>query len=149
MMVNGRGGPADIATAVELFEKAAAELGRGQAQVMLGRHLAQGAAGEPNPEAARRWLEQAAAQGIEEAKGGLATLPAGCRERLSGSGRLACRRPCPYYAWASRHPVRMRRRVIKRPTMANPRTAPELGSGTSKEANAAPSGMAKGGSPGV
>lgn len=43
---------------------------------MLGRYLAQGAAGAPDPEAARRWLEQAAAQGIEEAKDELAALPA-------------------------------------------------------------------------
>ena len=50
-------------------------LGHGQAQLMLGRYLAEGVAGEPNPSTARSWFEQAAAQGIEEAQADLAALP--------------------------------------------------------------------------
>ena len=56
--------------------RAAAELGHGQAQLMLGRYLAEGVAGEPNPAEARSWFEQAAAQGIEEAQADLAALHA-------------------------------------------------------------------------
>jgi TPR repeat protein len=37
---------------------------------MLGRYLAEGAAGEPDPAEAPLWFEQAAAQGIEEAQAG-------------------------------------------------------------------------------
>ena len=55
---------------------AAAELGHGQAQLMLGRYLAEGAAGDPDPSEARSWFEQAAAQGIEEAQSDLAALHA-------------------------------------------------------------------------
>ena len=43
---------------------------------MLGRYLAEGVDGEPNPSEARSWFEQAAAQGIEEAQADLAALPA-------------------------------------------------------------------------
>jgi hypothetical protein len=43
---------------------------------MLGRYLAEGAAGESNPAEARSWFEQAAAQGIEEAQADLAALHA-------------------------------------------------------------------------
>jgi uncharacterized protein len=43
---------------------------------MLGRYLAEGVDGEPNPSEARSWFEQAAAQGIEEAQADLAALHA-------------------------------------------------------------------------
>ena len=45
-----------------------------QAQLMLGRYLDAGAAGELDPAEARTWLERAAAQGIAEAGQDLATL---------------------------------------------------------------------------
>jgi uncharacterized protein len=76
---------------LELFEKAAAEghsgamfslgalhageLGHGQAQLMLGRYLAEGVTGEPDPVEARSWFEQADTHGIEEAQADLAALP--------------------------------------------------------------------------
>jgi hypothetical protein len=60
----------------ERWFRAAAERGRGQVQLMLGRYLAEGAAGEPNPAEARLGFEQAAAQGIEEAQADLAALHA-------------------------------------------------------------------------
>jgi uncharacterized protein len=41
---------------------------------MLGRYLASGAAGEPNPKEAYRWLEQAVAQGVPEAESDMAQL---------------------------------------------------------------------------
>jgi hypothetical protein len=66
--------PEDRAAAERWF-RAAAELGHGPAQLMLGRYLAGGAAGPPDQEAARVWLERAAAQGIAEAQDDLATLP--------------------------------------------------------------------------
>jgi uncharacterized protein len=47
----------------------------GALQLMLGRYLAEGVAGEPDPAAARAWFEQAAAQGIEDAQADLAALP--------------------------------------------------------------------------
>jgi TPR repeat protein len=62
-------------TAAQRWFRAAAELGHGQAQLMLGRYLAEGVAGEPNPSEARSWFEQAAAQGIEEAQADLAARP--------------------------------------------------------------------------
>jgi len=43
---------------------------------MLSRYLAHGAAGEPNLAEARQWLEQAVAQGIEEAQTDLSALRA-------------------------------------------------------------------------
>jgi TPR repeat protein len=54
---------------------AAAEEGHGYAQLMLGRYLAAGATGEPQPEEARDWFEQALAQGVLEAEEDLAALP--------------------------------------------------------------------------
>jgi TPR repeat protein len=62
-------------TAAQCWFRAAAELGHGQAQLMLGRYLAEGVAGAPNPSEARSWFEQAAAQGIEEAQADLAARP--------------------------------------------------------------------------
>jgi uncharacterized protein len=56
--------PIDRAIAQRWF-RAAAELGHGHAQLMLGRYLASGAAGKPNPVEARLWLERAIAQDAE------------------------------------------------------------------------------------
>ena len=42
---------------------------------MLGRYLAEGVTGQPDPAEARSWFEQAAAQGIEEAQADVAALP--------------------------------------------------------------------------
>ena len=65
--------PLDRVTAQRWF-RAAAELGHGQAQLMLGRYLATGAAGEHDADEARDWLERAAAQGIADAESDLAEL---------------------------------------------------------------------------
>jgi TPR repeat protein len=43
--------------------------------MMLGRYLARGLAGERDPDRARVWLERAVAQGLQEARNDLATLP--------------------------------------------------------------------------
>jgi uncharacterized protein len=43
---------------------------------MLGRYLASGAAGKPNPVEARLWLERAIAQGVPDAEADLADLTA-------------------------------------------------------------------------
>ena len=61
------------ATAQNWF-RAAAMLGHSQAQLMLGRYLASGVSGEPNPEEAREWLERAVAQGVDDAQQNLAEL---------------------------------------------------------------------------
>jgi uncharacterized protein len=61
--------------------RAAAEKGHGYGQMMLGRYLAAGAAGAPDPDEARLWLERAVAQGIEDAQADLETLPADYAER--------------------------------------------------------------------
>ena len=65
--------PMDRMTAQRWF-RAAAELGHGHAQLMLGRYLASGAAGKPNPLEARIWLERAVAQGVLDAEADLAEL---------------------------------------------------------------------------
>jgi TPR repeat protein len=62
--------------AAQRWFRAAAELGHGQAQLMLGRYLATGAAGERNAIEARDWLERAAEQSIAEAEFDLAELAA-------------------------------------------------------------------------
>ena len=69
----GHGLPKDRRTAQNWF-RAAAMLGHGQAQLMLGRYLASGAGEELNPEEAREWLERAAAQGVADAQHDLAEL---------------------------------------------------------------------------
>ena len=69
----GHGLAMNRATAQNWFH-AAAMLGHGQPQLMLGRYLASGVAGEPNPEEAREWLERAVAQGVEDAQHDLAEL---------------------------------------------------------------------------
>jgi TPR repeat protein len=75
LYAGGHDAPEDRMAAQRWF-RAAAELGHGQAQLMLGRYLAEGAADELNPSAARSWFEQTAAQGIEEAQVDLAALHA-------------------------------------------------------------------------
>ena len=42
---------------------------------MLGRFLRNGVSGDPDPKAARIWLERAVAQGLQDAKPFLAALP--------------------------------------------------------------------------
>jgi TPR repeat protein len=56
--------------------RAAAELGHGHAQMMLGRYLMNGAAGDLNPVEGRMWLERAVAQGVADAEHDLAAAPA-------------------------------------------------------------------------
>jgi TPR repeat protein len=53
--------------------RAAAELGHGHAQLMLGRYLIAGTAGEFKPEEGRAWLDRAANQGVADAEAELAT----------------------------------------------------------------------------
>jgi TPR repeat protein len=67
MYSGGHNYPVDRAEAQRWF-RAAAELGHGQAQLMLARYLASGVAGEPNPEEARLWLQRAIAQGVPHAE---------------------------------------------------------------------------------
>jgi hypothetical protein len=43
---------------------------------MLGRYLASGATGKPNPMEARLWVERAVAQGVPDADADLAELTA-------------------------------------------------------------------------
>ena len=65
--------PTDRKIAQRWF-RAAAELGHGHAQMMLGRYLSGGLTGEPDREEARLWLERAVAQGVPEAEHDLAQL---------------------------------------------------------------------------
>jgi TPR repeat protein len=55
--------------------RAAAERGHPYAQMMLGRYLARGLAGERDFVQARHWLEKAVGQGLAEARSDLSTLP--------------------------------------------------------------------------
>ena len=66
--------PTDRITAQRWF-RSAAERGHAYAQMMLGRYLARGLAGEQDIHQARMWLERAVGQGLAEANGDLATLP--------------------------------------------------------------------------
>src|SRR5206468_10289742 len=66
--------PSDRAIAQRWF-RAAAERGHAYAQMMFGRYLARGLAGERDPDCARVWLERALAQGLQETRGDLAALP--------------------------------------------------------------------------
>src|SRR5262249_29289095 len=61
-------------TASQRWFRAAAELGHGHAQLMLGRYLSSGVAGQHDPAQARFWLERALAQGVSEAQPDLAEL---------------------------------------------------------------------------
>ena len=75
MFAGGRDVPADRQIAQRWF-RAAAELGHGHAQMMLGRYLMNGAAGDLNPVEGRMWLERAVAQGVADAEIDLAAAPA-------------------------------------------------------------------------
>jgi TPR repeat protein len=66
--------PTDRAAAQHWFHEAA-ERGHAYAQMMLGRYLARGLAGERDFDRARVWSERALAQGLQEARADLATLP--------------------------------------------------------------------------
>jgi TPR repeat protein len=66
--------PTDRASAQHWFHEAA-ERGHAYAQMMLGRYLARGLAGERDFDRARVWSERALAQGLQEARADLATLP--------------------------------------------------------------------------
>jgi TPR repeat protein len=73
MYSGGHNIPVDRGRAERWF-RAAAELGHGQAQLMLGRYLRTGAAGHWDLREARHWFESAAAQGIAEAEPELVEL---------------------------------------------------------------------------
>jgi TPR repeat protein len=66
--------PTDRVVAQRWF-RAAAERGHAHAQMMLGRYMARGLAGERDLEQARQWLERAMAQGLQETRADLAALP--------------------------------------------------------------------------
>ena len=67
--------PWDRAAAEKWFRQAA-ERGHAHAQMMLGRYLARGLAGNQSPTEARFWLQKALAQGLQEAQADLDALPA-------------------------------------------------------------------------
>ena len=78
--------------AAQRWFRAAAERGHGHAQMMLGRYLARGLAGERDPAEARIWLERAVAQGLPEAK----PISPRCRpHRCRRAGRVRHARPAP------------------------------------------------------
>jgi hypothetical protein len=68
----------------------AAERGHPYAQMMLGRYLSRNLAGEQNLAEARKWIERAVAQGLQDAKADLAALPAGDPE-VSAAGENVAR----------------------------------------------------------
>lgn len=63
----------DQRTAQKWF-MAAAKRGHGQGELMIGRYLSKGIAGERNLEAGRLWLKRAVAHGVDEANEDLAEL---------------------------------------------------------------------------
>jgi uncharacterized protein len=65
MYSGGHNYPVDRAEAQRWF-RAAAELGHGQARLMLARYLVSGAVGEKRPAEARTWLERAVARAARE-----------------------------------------------------------------------------------
>jgi TPR repeat protein len=66
LFAGGHDLPFDRKIAQQWF-RGAAELGHGHAQLMLGRYLTTGLAGELNHAEGRLWLERAAAQGVADA----------------------------------------------------------------------------------
>jgi hypothetical protein len=56
--------------------RAAIAPGHGHAQMMLGRYLTSGVAGDLDTVEGRKWLERAAAQGVADAEQDLASVPA-------------------------------------------------------------------------
>jgi TPR repeat protein len=74
MLGGGHEVPWDRPAAQRWF-RAAAERGHPYGQMMLGRYLLRNLGGETNIEEARRWLERAATQGLQDAKAELAAMP--------------------------------------------------------------------------
>jgi len=70
----GHDAPMDRGEAQRWF-RLPAEREHPYAQMMLGRYLARGLAGEHDVAQARRWLERAVAQGLKEAHRDMAALP--------------------------------------------------------------------------
>jgi TPR repeat protein len=58
----------------QAFFRRGAERGQAMAQLMLGRYLARGVAGQTDLAEARLWLQRARAQGIDQADAELARL---------------------------------------------------------------------------
>jgi len=81
----GHGMPTNRQIAQHWF-RAAAELGHGHAQMMLGRYLINGSAGDLNHQEAQLWLERAVAQGIADAEADLAALAS--RKPGSSTGEI-------------------------------------------------------------
>jgi TPR repeat protein len=77
--------PVDRVVAQRWF-RAAAERGHPYAQMMLGRYLSRNLAGELDIPQARKWMERAVAQGLQEAKADLTALPAGAEATPSATG---------------------------------------------------------------
>ncbi|GBR21495.1 tetratricopeptide repeat protein [Asaia spathodeae] len=73
MLGGGHDVPVDRREAQRFF-RLAAERGHALGQLMLGRYLKRGLAGEVNPVEARIWLERAQSQGVDEASPELAKL---------------------------------------------------------------------------
>jgi TPR repeat protein len=83
--------PTDRVVAQRWF-LAAAERGHPQAQMMLGRYLYRGLAGEPDIEKGRYWLQKALAQGMQDATADLAALPPEPEKPLEGAAGQVGRR---------------------------------------------------------
>jgi TPR repeat protein len=62
--------------AARRWYRLAAEKGHAHAQLMLGRFLARGLGGDPDPKEAKLWLDRALAAGIAEANTDLESLAA-------------------------------------------------------------------------
>jgi TPR repeat protein len=65
-----------LVTTNQRWFRGAAERGHGHAQMMLGRYLTSGVAGDLDPTEGRKWLERAAGQGVAEAEQDLASASA-------------------------------------------------------------------------
>jgi len=76
-MLGGGHEVAEDRAEAQAWYRRAAEKGHGHAQLMLGRFLMRGLAGERNDEEARAWLEKAKMQGMTEAEADLERLTAG------------------------------------------------------------------------
>ena len=91
MLGGGHDVPMDRVQA-QIWFRRAAERGHGHAQMMLGRYLARGLAGERQPEEARVWLQRALAQGLGEVEADLAALPPAERA-VQGAGEATLDAP--------------------------------------------------------
>ena len=72
---NGTGAASELPT-ISIAGCRASEAGHGQAQMMLGRYLTRGLAGDIDLVEGRQWLERAVEQGITESELDLGTVPA-------------------------------------------------------------------------